>query len=165
EYLILNDHSLLGFIGDELVNRLGMNASLQRYQGFRQALDESGIPFVDEWCRFGSPTQESAFELAYELLQYDDRPTAIVAAYDTLAFGIIEAARMLRLRVPQDVAVIGFDDIPAARIIELTTIRQPLIESGRIGVRRLLDWLAKGVLPEDEYTTVLPLEIIQRATV
>jgi len=166
EYLIQNDHHLIGFIGDTFQeNGYGYNVTELRFNGFKDALAAHDLPLVAEWCRFGDDTQHAAYAQAYDLLSQEDHPTALVAAYDTLAFGVLQAARELNLRVPQDVAVIGFDDIPAAALLNLTTVRQPLIESGRIGAERLLELLAFGDVPPASFSTVLDLQVVPRGTV
>ena len=94
---------------------------------------------------------------AESLLAMQPRPTAILAASDRLAIGVIEAAKELKFRVPQDVSVVGFDDIPSASLItpHLTTTSQPLREKGRLAVASLLD--GNGPLRR-----VLPTELIIR---
>ena len=72
------------------------------------------------------------------MLARDDRPTAIFAASDTQALGVIAAARELGLHVPDDLSVVGYDDIEAADYVGLTTVRQQLFESGRLGAEMLL---------------------------
>ena len=91
-----------------------------------------------------------------------ERPTAIFAASDTQAVGVLEAAREMGLRVPQDLSVVGYDDIEVADILDLTTIRQLLFESGRRGVELLLNTLKNpqiGLVRE-----VLPTELVIRGT-
>jgi DNA-binding LacI/PurR family transcriptional regulator len=165
EHMIQYDHTLIGFIGDERENSLHLYATRQRFEGFQDALNEAGLPCVDEWCLFGTHSQQSAYQMAQALFQQEDRPTAIVTSSDTMAFGVLAAARNLRLRIPQDVAIIGFDDIPHAAIGRLTTVHQPLFEGAKLGAEYLLSWLAEGSIPDDQRATVLPLEIIQRETV
>jgi DNA-binding LacI/PurR family transcriptional regulator len=90
-----------------------------------------------EWHR----ANEEGGRIAGEsLLKEHPRPTAILATNGSLAIGVIEAARACKVRVPQDLAVTGFDDIPAARLItpQLTTVRQPMAEKGRLAVAALL---------------------------
>jgi DNA-binding LacI/PurR family transcriptional regulator len=84
--------------------------------------------------------EESGRTAAEGILRSKPRPTAILATSDRLAIGVIEAARCNQLRVPQDLAVIGFDDIPAANLItpRLTTVHQPMAEKGRLAVASLL---------------------------
>lgn len=166
DYVIERDHTLIGFLGDSFEDDFGIGATRSRYEGFQAALDAAGLPCVKEWCTFSDEHSiQAAYEQAYRILQEPDHPTAMIASSDTMAFGILKAAHILRLRVPQDLAVIGFDDLPAAEMMRLTTVRQPLFESGRLATERLLEWLAQGGYPEAAFRTVLPLEVVQRESV
>jgi len=91
-----------------------------------------------------------------------DRPTAIFAASDTQAIGVMEAAREQGLRIPEDLSVLGYDDVEIAEHLGLTTVRQLLIESGEIGVRLLLE-IIEDPLREPE-CEILPTELIIRNT-
>lgn len=164
DYLLQHDHTLLGFIGDELETPYGFSATRDRYEGFQQILAENELPLVAEWCQFGTQSHQSGYDLALQILSQPDRPTAIVASSDTIAFGVIEAAHHLHLRIPQDLAVIGFDDIPAARFTQLTTIRQELYQSGQLAAQKLMGWIEDKQMPRD-FQTYLPLQVIQRRTV
>ena len=99
--------------------------------------------------------------MATALLGEDDRPTAVFAASDTQAVGVLEATAALGLRVPEDVAVIGFDDIEIAALLGLTTVRQPLRESGARGADLLLGAL-QGARPTVE--PLSPLTVVERRT-
>jgi DNA-binding LacI/PurR family transcriptional regulator len=112
--------------------------------------------------REGTRLPHVARAIAAELLSLTERPTAVFAASDTQAIGVLEAARSLGISVPGELSVIGFDDIEVAAYLGLTTVRQPLVESGRRGAKLLLDLLAgRQVAPLRE---LLPLELIVRGT-
>jgi DNA-binding LacI/PurR family transcriptional regulator len=96
------------------------------------------------------------------MLALPDRPTAIFAASDTQAVGVLEAARDLMLRVPEELSVIGYDDIEIADIMGLTTMRQMLFESGQRGVELLLETLENPQM--EPVHEVLPTELIVRGT-
>jgi DNA-binding LacI/PurR family transcriptional regulator len=97
-----------------------------------------------------------------DLLALPDPPTAIVAASDTQAFGVLEAAQDADLKVPGDVSVIGYDDIEIAEYLHLSTIRQPLFASGVEGVQLLLDSIANpSPAPR---RVLLPVELVVRGT-
>jgi LacI family transcriptional regulator/LacI family repressor for deo operon, udp, cdd, tsx, nupC, and nupG len=96
------------------------------------------------------------------LLASADRPTAVFAASDTQAAGVLEAARDLGLRVPEQLSVVGYDDIELAEIVGLTTVRQPLFRSGQRGMQLLLDALRGH--PSPPAREVLPLELVVRGT-
>ena len=96
------------------------------------------------------------------MLQLPDRPTAIFAASDTQALGVLEAAQDQRLRVPEDLSVVGYDDIEISEYIGLTTMRQLLYESGKRGVELLLEVLEDPAVKAR--CEVLPTELIVRQT-
>lgn len=164
-YLIERGHAAIGFIGDPIDNPFGFNSTIKRFEGFKAALAEAGLPFQERWVRFGKYDEASARENARQILTQSPRPTALFVAIDTLALGAMAAIYDLGLRVPDDVAIIGFDDIQAASYIRLTTVRQHLAESGRWGAQRMLDWLREGELEDEAKEFKLPLEIIERSTV
>jgi DNA-binding LacI/PurR family transcriptional regulator len=162
DHLIALGHRRIGYIGDEDPG-FGFTSTPKRRLGLIESLAGIGERLDPELDRFGPHGRATARALALEMLRLPRRPTAIFAHSDTQAIGVLEAARQLGLRVPEDVSVIGFDDIEAAELVGLTTVRQPLFESGRLAARRLLDLLEKGHLGESD-TTVLPLEIVERST-
>jgi DNA-binding LacI/PurR family transcriptional regulator len=161
-HLIERGHRRIGFIGDLPANPFGFTSSERRREGFRRALLAAGIERADELERLGVHGRESARALARELLGPDDRPTAIFAASDVQAFGALEAADALGLRVPEDVAVIGFDDIEIAATVGLTTVRQPLGESGARGAELLLMAIEGG--GQEPVEELEPLAVIERRT-
>src|SRR4029079_18927356 len=97
-----------------------------------------------------------------ELLQLPERPTAVFAASDVKALGVLEAARGLQIGVPEQLSVIGFDDIEIASYAGLTTVRQSLFESARRGAELLLGALAGEPAPTQVET--LPLDLVVRGT-
>jgi DNA-binding LacI/PurR family transcriptional regulator len=133
-----------------------------RFLGYYQALEEAGIPFRPEYHKQGEHGRRVARKLAHTLLQQDDPPTAIFAFSDTQAVGVVEAARDLGLAVPADLSVIGFDDIDLAEHWHLTTMRQPLFETGRCGCEMLFHHLDNPAAPPQEI--MLPTELVVRAT-
>jgi DNA-binding LacI/PurR family transcriptional regulator len=98
-----------------------------------------------------------------ELLNAPERPTAIFAYSDTMAFGVLEAAQQAGLRIPVDLSVIGFDDVEIAQHFNLTTIRQPLYESGARGAALLLDEMESDEHMPAQHL-ILPIELVVRAT-
>jgi DNA-binding LacI/PurR family transcriptional regulator len=161
-HLIEKGHRRIGFIGDLPANPFGFTSSERRRAGLRRALQAAEIEPVDELERRGVHGRDPARELARELLAGDDPPTAIFAACDVQAFGALEAADAMGLRVPQDVAVIGFDDIETASTVGLTTVRQPLRESGARGAELLLMAIEGG--GQDPIEELEPLAVIERRT-
>ena len=104
-----------------------------------------------------------AHRLTRELLSLEEPPTAIFAASDTQALGVLEAAGVEGFDVPGDLSVVGFDDIEVAPYVGLTTVHQPLEDSGRRGIERLVAALADGGAEPLEERLVLQL-VVRRTT-
>jgi DNA-binding LacI/PurR family transcriptional regulator len=161
EHLLDRGHTRIGFIGDA-PTPFGFTSSEHRRQGMARALRRAGIKRRDAYEMRGPHGREQARELAERLLRLPDRPTAIFAASDVQAMGVLAAARSMRLRVPQDLAVIGFDDIEVAEVLGLSTVHQPLRETGARGVELLLSAIdGMGAEPTEE---LAPLTVIARRT-
>ncbi|GAB2621350.1 LacI family DNA-binding transcriptional regulator [Streptomyces capparidis] len=118
-----------------------MMCSRARVDGYRAALENAGLPVDPGLIREGDFHHEAGYTAGLELLGRPDRPTAVFAGNDLQALGLYEAARELGLRIPADLSVIGFDDLPVARWIgpPLTTVRQPLTEMAEAAARLVLD--------------------------
>jgi DNA-binding LacI/PurR family transcriptional regulator len=161
-YLLQLGHRRVALIGDKPPDGFRFVSSRDRTVGYEKALAEFGVQVRPEYVREGTHSRHVARSIAEELLRLPNPPTAIFAASDTQALGVLEAARAFRLRVPDDLSVIGFDDIEIASYAGLTTIRQPLFESGRRGAELLLSALA-GNTPAARVET-LQLDLIVRGT-
>jgi LacI family xylobiose transport system transcriptional regulator len=114
-----------------------MMCSLARVDGYRSAMNSAGLEIRPEWIRFGDFHVTGGRDRATELLALPERPTAIFAGSDLQALGAMDAARALALRVPEDVSIVGYDDIPLARWVtpRLTTVLQPLKRMGEEAAR------------------------------
>lgn len=114
-----------------------MMCSLARIDGYRSAMNAAGLQIREEWIRFGDFHLTGGARHAAELLALAEPPTAIFAGSDLQALGVLETARTLGLRVPDDLSVVGYDDIPLANWVSprLTTVHQPLKEMGREAAR------------------------------
>jgi LacI family transcriptional regulator len=137
-HLIELGHERIAFVGDRPDPGLGFVSSDRRRDGYRRALSEAGLPVVRELQRDGPHGRPVAHRLTRELLALDEPPTAIFAASDTQALGVLEAAGFEGIDVPGDLSVVGFDDLEVAPYVGLTTVHQPLAESGRRAVERLV---------------------------
>jgi DNA-binding LacI/PurR family transcriptional regulator len=155
-------HRRVAFIGDAIEDPFGFTSSHDREVGFSAELAAHGIRIPPEWIGHGAHGRYEAREIACQMLGADRRPTAIFAASDTQAFGVVAAARELGLHVPDDLSVIGYDDIEAADYVGLTTVRQQLFESGRLGAETLLAEI--GLRSEVSPATQLNPELVVRAT-
>jgi len=160
-HLVELGHRRIALIGDP-PPEFRFDWSRDRTRGYERALANAGIEPRDDYVREGTRLPHVARAIATELLSLPERPTAVFAASDTQAIGVLEAARGLGIDVPGRLSVIGFDDIEVAGYVGLTTVRQPLLESGRRGAKLLLDALAgRTVAPLQE---LLPLELVVRGT-
>jgi len=117
-----------------------MLCSLARLDGYRSALNMAGITPDATLVRYGDFHVEGGYRHALDLLESPDRPTAIFAGSDLQALGVLEAARVRGLRVPEDLSVVGYDDVMIARWSSpaLTTVHQPLRAMGEEAVQMLL---------------------------
>jgi DNA-binding LacI/PurR family transcriptional regulator len=122
--------------------------SRARLDGYRAAMDAAEVPVDPDLIRYGDFHVESGVRWAREMLGRPDRPTAIFAANDLMALGVYQAAREARLHIPEDLSVVGFDDLPVAGWVSppLTTVRQPLVEMAASATRLVLA-LALGEVP------------------
>ncbi len=161
-HLIELGHRNIGFISDHLDNPLHFLSMAERFKGYLDALHENGIDFNPEYQRQGEHGREEANRMALELLQMPQPPTAIVAASDTQAIGVLDAARQLGLKVPHQLSVIGYDDIRDAGYVHLTTIKQPLFESGLAGGNAIVEQVEHGISQPLEIN--LPISLILRET-
>lgn len=137
EHLLARGHRRIGFIND----KAPVPARHGRLAGYRQALATAGIPFDPDLVVEGSSVQSGGYECAMQLMRRAERPTALFCYNDRMAMGVYDALRKLGLAIPDDVAVVGFDDqqIIAAHLYPaLTTMRLPHYEMGQWAVRHLL---------------------------
>jgi LacI family transcriptional regulator len=139
EHLISLGHRRIGMIGGPRE----MLCTQARIDGYRAALERAGIEFDRRLIRYGDFRHEGGFAASRDLLDLEERPTAIFAGSDQQAMGAYEAARQADLQVPRDLSVVGFDDLPLCQWLSppLTTVRQPLEEMGRLAARALFQQL------------------------
>jgi DNA-binding LacI/PurR family transcriptional regulator len=165
-HLISLGHRRIGFVGDMVFSRppygLGFTSSAHRLRGHKQALTAAGIDVEAGLIRRGPHDAATAAEHAAQLLKSPDPPSAIFAASDTQAIGVLAAAERLGVPVPGQLSVVGFDDIESAAFLGLSTIRQPLDLSGAEGARRLCALLrGEPVHPQRQE---LPIELVARGS-
>lgn len=154
-HLLDAGHRRIAFVGDREGNPFGFGSSQRRLEGMTQVLGGAGVELPAELVRRGAHGRASAHAMSAELLALPSPPTAIFAASDVQALGVLDAAQEAGVAVPERLSVIGFDDVDLAGAAGLTTVRQPLRESGRAGARLLLGELgevngAVGALPAVE---------------
>ncbi len=162
QYLLDLGHRQVGYISDFLDTPFNFTSSRDRYKGYRLALEAAGIPCVPEYHLQGEHGVHEAYFLALEMLALPHPPTAIFAASDTQAMGILQAARELEFDVPEDLSVIGYDDIEVAEYLGLTTMRQMLYETGQRGVELLLEIFQET--QKEPVAETMPTVLIVRET-
>jgi LacI family transcriptional regulator len=158
EYLIKLGHKRIGFI----TGSMDLGCAVDRLDGYRSALRIYHLPEAPELIQEGNFFQPDGYAAASTLLNLPDPPTAIFASNDVMAMGAMDAVRKCGLRVPEDVSILGFDDIPQAALIHpaLTTINQPLEKMGRVATQMLLDLLQKHDKVADRIE--LPTQLVER---
>jgi LacI family transcriptional regulator len=142
EHLIGIGHRRIGTV----TGPAALLCSQARLDGYRAALERAGIAADPDLIAVGDFHFESGLEMAGRMLARPDPPTAIFAASDMMAMGVYEAARLRHLRVPDQLSVIGFDDLPMSAWVSppLTTVLQPLAEMARMATRTLLGLIEGG---------------------
>jgi DNA-binding LacI/PurR family transcriptional regulator len=161
-YLLKKGHRRIAFLGDTDLPEYSIHPVSLRLTGFRRALKEARIKLPETFVRLAPYSQEQTRKVAKELLNLPEPPTAIFAATDFQALGVLKAARQLDIKVPEKLAVIGFDDLDLAEYADLTTISQHLDESGRLAVEILLSQIESPSRPPRHVK--LPLTLIERQT-
>ncbi len=159
-HLIELGHRRIGFIA----GRTDLRSSIARDAGYRRALANAGIPLDPALVGAGSYRQDAVRVAALEMLSRKERPTAIFAANDSSALEIVKVAAELGLDVPQDLSIIGFDDVPEASVASpaLSTVRQPMQTLGAEAARMLLALMRGETLKATHLK--LPTRLVSRAT-
>ena len=162
EHFLSLGHRRCAFVGDCDLPDYAVHTSDWRLAGYRGALAAAGVSLPDDYTALAPHGREAAQQATLRLLALAEPPTAVFAASDTQAMGVLKAARERGLSVPGDLAVIGFDDLEVADYIGLTTIRQPLEESGRVAADLLLGRLVDPSRSQQRIR--LPLSLVRRET-
>lgn len=163
-HLIEQGHERIGLISGRLDDPFGFPTSRERFAGYRQTLQDHGLAFRKAYHQIGDFTAQSGRECMERLLAVDPPPTAVFATSDTQALGALRAIHETGRRVPEDVALIGYDDIEASEYMGLSTVRQPMFRMGQEGVRLILDKLNDDANTDEPIHLNLPVEMIVRET-
>lgn len=160
--LIKEGHREIGMISGTLEDPTNGYA---RFQGYKKALEQNGLPLKEEWVRIGNYRYDSGLEVMKYFMELEDRPTAIFAATDEMAIGAIHTVLDYGLHVPEDISVISVDNTRMASMVRprLTTVAQPMYDIGAVSMR-LLTKLMKNEEVE-ESTVILPHDLIRRNSV
>jgi LacI family transcriptional regulator len=141
------------------------SSGFARYQGYKRALEEYGLPIVEDWVRIGNYRYESGLETMNHFLQLQDRPTAVFAANDEMAIGAIHRIQDFGLRVPEDISVISVDNTRIAGMVrpQLSSVAQPMYDIGAVAMRLLTKLMKNEAV--DNPRVILPHEVIVRESV
>ena len=137
-------------------------AAVERLQGYQEALEQFGLPYNADLVRYGDFDPESGYAQMSSLLKNGHHPEAVFVASDVVAIGAMAAIRERNIRIPEDIALVGFDDVPLARFLDppLTTIRLPAAEMARLASKLVIQ-LIQGKQPENSQI-LLETELIVR---
>ncbi|MDF2718724.1 MAG: transcriptional regulator, LacI family, partial [Paenibacillus sp.] len=160
-HLIGLGHRHIAVIAEDL----NLSSSKERVRGYRYALEEAGIDCDKQYCVESISSVEEGKRHALEMLRSEDSPTAIFASNDLLAIGAVQAAKELRLTIPWDLSVIGFDNTLLAGIVDppLTTVAQPIAQMGR-QVMDLIIQEIRGQKQAKQRIVLMPELIVRQST-
>jgi LacI family transcriptional regulator len=158
EHLIGLGHRRIGFI----TGRPELQSAVHRLVGYEDALQQAGVPLDPDLIQTGDYSRQTGFACAQRLLSLSNPPTAIFAANDESALGAIQAAQQAGLRVPGDLSVVGFDNIPEAAYTHpgLTTVDQFIDDMGYTAAGMLISLIEGNSLESDVYK--MPTQLIAR---
>jgi DNA-binding LacI/PurR family transcriptional regulator len=158
-HLVRQGHRRIGFIGGILQATTGR----ERFEAYKQALTDHGIDLEDDLMTIGDSMQESGYRLASRLLGMEEPPTAIFAANNRMTLGGLDAIQERGLHIPQDVALVGFDDMPWAELLDppLTVVAQPTYDLGQIAADMLIARISDPDRPVQEITLDTTLVVRQ----
>ena len=159
KYLIGLGHSQIAHICGEMVQY----SAILRLEGYKKALNDSGIEIKNNLIVKGNYTEESGYKAAKKLLA-KEKPTAIFVANDSMAIGAMRAINEMGLKIPEDISIVGFDDIELARYLQpaLTTVRMSLFQMAFIATNDLIKTNEEGVEFTASYK--IPVELVERGS-
>jgi LacI family transcriptional regulator len=162
EHFIQKGHTRCAYVGDTVTPEYTLSPEDSRLEGYRKTLAENGLALPEEYIKLPVFPPRDPDKQVHELLDLPNPPTAIFAATDDLALRVLKIAQKRGVRIPDDLAIIGFDDIDIAEYLELTTISQSLFESGKLAAGHLMAQMADPTrLVEHTFTQ---LKLIERST-
>jgi LacI family transcriptional regulator len=162
EHFLQKNHKRCAFLGNSLVPEYALNQEEERFAGYKQTLLEHGLSLPEEYIKMPVLHSRDQDKEIQALLNLESPPTAIFTSTDELGLHVLKVARKRGIRIPDELAVIGFDDIDFAAYLELTTISQSLYESGKLAAERIISQIANPNRPIEN--TFIQLKLIERNT-
>lgn len=156
EYLLKLGHRRIGYIG----GRTELESSNRRLMGYRESLKKAGIPVDETLIASGDYTTESGVKCTRELLSLENRPTAIFASNDQMAMGVYQVAQEVGIKIPDDLSLIGFDNITESKYLGLTTVDQFIMQMGYTATQILIK-IINGI-PLENKTCQVQTQLIIR---
>lgn len=152
EYLKELNHRKIAYISGTLISQ----SDVDRLNGYKNTLIKNSIAIIEEYIRQGDFTWESGFICGRELLQLKNPPTAICCSNDMMAIGVIKAAADMNIKVPDELSVIGFDNIDICELVtpNITTINHPKYEQGQMAAKVLFEAIKQGNVHEPQYNVL-----------
>lgn len=159
KYLIESGHRKIALIRNNLDQD---TFGLDQYKGYKKALDDFGIKFDEGLVKYGNYRLQESYEIVEDLINKNQLPTAIFATSDLMAIGAINCLLDKGYRVPEDVSVVGYNDVKLASIYRpnLTTIHQPIYDIGAVAIRMIIKKINREKI--DNHIVILPHELIIR---
>ena len=158
DYLLGLGHKRIGFIG----GRAELESSNRRLRGYYDSLEKAGVPLDEMLVTSGDYTTETGAKYARELLSINDPPTAIFASNDQSAIGVFQVAEEMGVRIPEDLSVVGFDNIPESKFMGLTTVDQFISQMGYVATNMLIRLIDGEAL--DSHTHRIQTQLVIRSS-
>jgi DNA-binding LacI/PurR family transcriptional regulator len=162
KHLLQKGHRRCAYMGENIDSVNNTRNCEKRLQGFREELLKAGVELSENYIHLFPLTMKDVVEHTHRLLDLPSPPTAIFTYSDMYAIGVLKAARLRKIHIPDELAVIGFDNIDAADFMELTTIDQNLEESGRLAAEVLLSRITGKI--QSVQNIELQIQIKERST-
>ena len=163
EHVVELGHERIAFVGGDPTDQLGFPVAPDRLMGYKSALSAAGIEADPSLVVPAEFTVDGGIRAMSQLTALRSPPTAVVAASDEIAIGLLYGARRAGVSVPEDLSVVGVDDHDMSRLFDLTTVAQPVREQGRIAARMLIERL-NAVAAVVEHVVTVPTRLVVRAT-
>ena len=163
EYLTGLGHQRIAIISGAIEDPFHFTVASERLKGYKMGLSMANIPINDKFIQINDWSRLGANVITKKLLAMKDRPTAIFTVSDLQAVGVLEAAREMDIKVPEELSVLGYDNMDFSDFLGLSTMSQPLSIASQLGIELLKNEIDSGVNKKEKI--ILQPALIERATV